>query len=113
MIGAVTAEKYYLKARQLSNDPEFKAKCTFMAAKCKQQRYNGIDDEFSNYKFFQKHSPDFQKQIRHESYFEELKKYYSKTLFYKRAVNECSYLSDFLVSGNTQPHQIKKRVIVR
>jgi len=112
LIGAVTAEKYYLKARQLSNDPELKAKCTFMAAKCKQQHYNGVDDEFSNYKFFQKHSPDFQKQILHESYFEELKKYYSKTLFYRRAVNECSYLSDFLVSGNTEPHQIKKRVIV-
>ncbi|HTD39488.1 MAG TPA: hypothetical protein VK671_02625 [Mucilaginibacter sp.] len=108
LIGAVTAEKYYLKARELSNDPEFKAKCTFMAAKCKQQRYKGIDDEFSDYKFFPKHDPDFQKAIRHESYFGELKKYYAKTAFYKRAVNECSYLNDFLASADTK-HNTKNK----
>lgn len=108
LIGAVTAEKYYLKARILSKDPEFKAKCTFMAAKCAQQRYRGINDEFENYKFYAKHAPVFHREISQEPYFEQLKKYYAKTAFYKRAVSECSYLNDFLVSADTKTHNTKK-----
>jgi len=93
-VKTITAEKYYLKARSLSKNPEFKAQCTFMAAKCRQKQipapedivYGDTDDQYS-------------KAERRNPYFKELKKNYSKTAFYQQAVSECSYLRDFLASG--------------
>jgi hypothetical protein len=69
-----TAEKLYLKASNLSTDKEFKARCTYMAAKCLHQRDNSRD----------------------EPYFGSLKKNYSKTNFYMIALHECSYLRDYI-----------------
>ncbi|MEO6849960.1 MAG: hypothetical protein ABI203_03975, partial [Mucilaginibacter sp.] len=103
----INAEKLYLKARQLSMDPEFKAKCTFMAAKCKQNRYAGNIDEFEHYKFFEEHDSTYREQIRKNQYFAELKKNYSKTAFFKIAVGDCSYFRDFLASTGTK-NNVKK-----
>lgn len=89
-LNAANAEKYYLKARALSKDPEFKARCTFMAAKCKQQQI--IGDWNSNYGL----DGEYNRNVRNNSYFDNLKKDYSKTAFYKIAINECSYFRDFL-----------------
>jgi hypothetical protein len=100
--GSVNAEKLYLKARQLSGDPEFKAKCTFMAAKCKQNRYRGVNDEFEQYKMFANHDSLFHAEIRHNAYFAELRKNYSHTAFYRTAQHECSFLRDFLASTDTK-----------
>jgi len=91
-----TAETYYLKARASSNDPEFKAKCTFMAAKCNQKqvllpaddRYGDATDSLYDLK------------VRNNPYFTELKKGYAQTAFYKMAVKDCSYLRDFLKPGS-------------
>jgi tetratricopeptide (TPR) repeat protein len=89
-IKSANAEKYYLKARQLSKNAEFKAKCTFMAAKC-QQKQIPFDEADSNYDML----------VRQNPYFRELRDGYKKTAFFKRAVNECSYLQDFL-NGKTK-----------
>lgn len=98
-IQSTNAEKYYLKARELSRDPEFKAKCTFMAAKCQQKQmvmpsyaYYGYD----NSDRYNKAENLYSRTIRQNTYFAQLKASYSKTRFYKTAINECSYFSDFL-----------------
>ncbi|HZX59339.1 MAG TPA: hypothetical protein VFE54_11460, partial [Mucilaginibacter sp.] len=115
-----TAEKYYLKARALSKDIEFKARCTFMAAKCTQKRviypvhpdYDGNKKNFDKqYKIYDRKVDLYQQKIQQNIYFTDLQQNYSKTKFYKLAVDECSYLRDFL-----SPEPIKKpnklRVIV-
>ena len=92
-----TAKQYYLKARDLSTDPEFKAMCTFMAAKCLQKEYEAPSfmDSYENYEEREK---AYHKQLTENSYFKEMEQYKS-TGFYRKAVNECSYLSDFIAAN--------------
>ncbi len=81
-LNAANARKYFLMARALSSNEEFKARCTFMAAKCNQKQNNvayGNDYGMGN-----------------DPYFKQLKTRYSKTAFFKIAVNECSYFRDFI-----------------
>jgi hypothetical protein len=85
-----TAEFLYLKARTLSTNPEFKARCTFMAAKCRQKQY--VIPDYFGYG----NNDKYDLQVRENPYFADLKKNYPKTAFYKTAVNECSYFRDFL-----------------
>ncbi len=92
-IKSANAEIYYIKARGLSKDPEFKAKCTFMAAKCRQKQIyapNYNDDDYETGRL------NYGKLVRQNPYFRELRNNYKTTTFFKRAVNECSYLQDFL-----------------
>jgi len=91
------AKQYYLKARELSNDPEFKAKCTFMAAKCEQKEHVA-PSYMDGYDEYDKREKAFWKTIRQNSHFKEMQDY-KATAFYKRAVNECSFLNDF-INGN-------------
>jgi hypothetical protein len=93
-----TAEQYYLKARTLSNNPEFKAKCTFMAAKCAQKQITAPDD----IGWSGRSANDYDKAVRNNIYFAEFKKIYTKTEYYKLAVNECSYLRDYLASAKNK-----------
>ncbi|MCZ4224979.1 hypothetical protein [Pedobacter rhodius] len=95
---AQTAKAWYLKARALSTNADFKAKCTFMLAKCAQKQiimnYNTVsfgyyDEKDVKYK-------DFLSANYHNPYFKELKLKYSKTPFYATASNECSYMGDFI-----------------
>ncbi|MEE1946927.1 hypothetical protein VRU48_17505 [Pedobacter sp. KR3-3] len=95
---AKTAKAWYLKARALSTDPDFKAKCTFMLAKCEQKRI--VNTSFINW-----YDNDYEAKQRgfiakniNNPYFRELKASYAQTPFYKTAVGECSYLRDFLRS---------------
>jgi hypothetical protein len=88
------AEQYYLKARDLSKDQEFKAKCTFMAAKCKQKQYEAPDFA-DNYDTYEKREKAYLQELKQNVYYKQLKQY-NTTAFYKKAVNECSYLSDFI-----------------
>ena len=95
-IRASNAQSYFLKAREASNDPELKARCTYMLAKCDQKQlirpdYVGNMD----YKQYQKLEQEFDMALRRSKYFEEMKSY-SATAFYKLAIDECSYLSDFI-----------------
>ena len=93
-----TAEQYYLKARALSNNPEFKAKCTFMAAKCAQKQIVAPDDVG----WSSRDQSDYDKAVRNNAYFAEFKKAYGKTAYYKLAVSECSYLRDYLASAKSK-----------
>jgi hypothetical protein len=77
------ALKYYLLAKTNSSDPEFKAKCTFMAAKCEQNKF--FDNKPANYK------GDFKSGI----YFAQLKKEYATTKYYQEIIKECSYYRQY------------------
>jgi hypothetical protein len=87
------AKRYYLKARELSTDAEFKAKCTFMAAKCEQKEHDA--PSYTDYETYDKQEKAYWKVIRHNNYFKEMEQY-KTTAFYRKAVNECSFLSDFI-----------------
>jgi len=93
-----TAEQYYLKARALSNNPEFKAKCTFMAAKCAQKQIVAPDDVG----WSSRDPSDYDKAVRNNAWFAELKMTYAKTAYYKLAVSECSYLRDYLAAAKSK-----------
>lgn len=95
---AQTAKKWYLKARSLSKDPEFRAQCTFMLAKCEQKRKaNGV---LSSSKWYDIDYSNRINQLYHSNrnniYFAELKQQYANTAYFKKATNACSYLSDFI-----------------
>ena len=92
-----SAEQYYLKARALSNNPEFKAKCTFMAAKCAQKQIIAPDDVG----WSQREYGAYDQAVRRNPFFTDLRKNYSTTAFYKTAMHECSYFRDFL-AGRTK-----------
>jgi len=51
---------------------------------------------------------DFRNEIRRNDYFKQLRKSYSETHFYITAVNDCSYLRDFLTITETN-HRNNKR----
>jgi len=92
---AYTAKKWYAKARSLSKDVNFKAKCTFMMAKCAQQEIVH-DNEIGYYR----HDPNYKVLMDanyNNPYFKELKVTYDKTPFYQVAASECSYLKDFII----------------
>jgi hypothetical protein len=77
------ALKYYLLAKDNSTDKEFRAKCTFMAAKCelnKWYRDTGVSE-----------GVDFQAG----TYFKQLKKEYKSTAYYSEIIKECSYFALF------------------
>ncbi len=78
------ALKYYLLAKENSTDPEFKAKCTFMAAKCEQNKF--FDNKPANYK------GDFKSGI----YFAQLKKEYAATKYYQEIIKECGYYRKYI-----------------
>ncbi|MDQ8052961.1 MAG: hypothetical protein REI78_08030 [Pedobacter sp.] len=95
---AKTAKAWYLKARSLSHDAEFRAKCTFMLAKCEQKRMSNL--LFSNPQSpiwsWEYDSNQYLAMNQSNPYFKELKLDYAKTKFFKTAVGECSYLRDFI-----------------
>jgi hypothetical protein len=75
------ALKYYLLARDNSSDKEFRAKCTFMAAKCELNKWykdTGVSE-----------GVDFQSG----QYYKQLKKEYNSTAYYSEIIKECAYFS--------------------
>ncbi|WP_158827427.1 hypothetical protein [Mucilaginibacter lacusdianchii] len=92
-INTTLAKQYYLKARDLSNNQEFKAKCTFMAAKCEQKKYEA--PSFINYDTYDKREKEYLAALKQNKYFKEMTQY-KPTAFYKQAVGECSYLRDYI-----------------
>ncbi|POY35820.1 hypothetical protein C3K47_13795 [Solitalea longa] len=94
-----TAEKYYMKAQKLSVDQNFKAKCSFMAAKCFSSRimYPTVPDNADNWMERNNRAAErYYELLITNKYFADLKKNYSTTPFYAKAVSECSYLKDFV-----------------
>jgi len=78
------ALKYYLLALQSATDKEFKAKCTFMAAKCEQNA------------FFMNTPANYKGDFRSGIYFASLKKDYSATKYYQEIIKECGYFKTYL-----------------
>ncbi|HTB06449.1 MAG TPA: hypothetical protein VK806_05800 [Bacteroidia bacterium] len=78
------AESYYVKAMNASTDPEFKAKCCFMAAKCEQNA------------FFCNKPPGYKGDFKSGKYFLMLKMGFSSTQYYKEIINECGYFKTYL-----------------
>ncbi|WP_448702002.1 hypothetical protein ACFGVR_06950 [Mucilaginibacter sp. AW1-3] len=93
-IKALNAEEYFLIAGRFSKTEEFKAKCIYMAAKCRQKQATAPDYSAGNFNELQK---AYQLQLRGSDLFTDLKTNYKRTAFYKKAVSECSYLKDFIV----------------
>ncbi len=77
------AERHYLLARDASKDPEFRAKCTFMAAKCEQN------------KFFINRPRNYSGDFRAGTHFRELKTLYSGTKYYREIIRECGYFRTY------------------
>lgn len=94
---AKTAKEWYLKARELATSSDFKAKCTFMLAKCEQKEFELKDDMRWTYYENSSENPFYQFSL-HNKYFHQLKSQYNKTSFYQTAVHECTYLRDFIAS---------------
>lgn len=92
------AATWYQQARELSDDNEFKARCTFMLAKCEQKtyRYDTMRDYYESAYGLGGGPAPFWLFSQRNKYFGELAQRYGDTDFFKRAVSECSYLSDFI-----------------
>lgn len=94
------AATWYAKARELSDNREFQAKCTFMLAKCEQKLYqfDSISDYYQQRGFYwSRDQPDpFWVFSQRNRYFKELRGQYLDTDFARIAVAECTYLADFI-----------------
>jgi hypothetical protein len=85
------ALKYYLLARENSKNKEFKAKMTFMAAKCEQNTWYIMKVSKSRDGFWLKDAKDFQSG----KYFQELRDIYSDTKYHSEIIKECSYYARY------------------
>lgn len=90
------AKSYFLKARALSKDNEFKARCTFMVAACKRNQIKYPEYDYNNDGKFKAALAKYYFLTKHNPYFAELKKSYSKTAYYKLTIMDCSVYQDFL-----------------
>jgi hypothetical protein len=77
------AQYFYEKARKLSADPEFQAKCVFMASKCEHNSYQRLWGVFGN--------TDEKSLQGPRSYDKLLKEQYANTKYYSEVIKECSY----------------------
>ncbi|WP_346235915.1 hypothetical protein ABDK00_018115 [Niabella insulamsoli] len=96
--GAFTAENYFKKAMEASNDKEFKARCLFMMAKCSQKQIakpQYIDFGYDDYDRYEQATDAYYKKFFANKYYPQLKNGYGDTRFYKDAATRCSYLRDF------------------
>ena len=80
------AEKYYMLAAANTTDNEMKAKCTFMAAKCEQNKY-----------FTNKEQND-ERDFKSGKYFATLLKEYKNTNYYNEILKECGYFETYVAS---------------
>lgn len=81
------AQEYYVKAMNLSHNPEFKAECAFMAAKCEQ----------NNYYIHGEHTRGI--DFKAGKYFKMLRDTYSLTAYYNEVISECGYFKTY-INGN-------------
>ncbi len=88
------AAYYYKKAFELSKDKEFKAKMSFMLAKCEQNQYyvDKVNPLYSDW------NDDCvaEKNSKYRVNFKHLIKNFSDTKFYQEALKECSYFEHFV-----------------
>ncbi|RKO73659.1 hypothetical protein D7322_03130 [Sphingobacterium puteale] len=90
-----SAKEWYSKARSLSSDKGFKAKCTFMLAKCEQKDFAYTDETRWQYYDSPLKNPFYRFSLQNK-YFKELNTHYKDTPFFNMASKECTYLRDYL-----------------
>jgi hypothetical protein len=79
---------WYQKALSLSKNKEFRAKCTWMSAKCEHNIWLGTSpnkDETKPYRDF-----------AGGRFFTDMKTQYSDTKYYQEVINECGYFCTFI-----------------
>ena len=79
----------------MSTDKEFKAKCTFMLAKCEQKDFVYTNESRWQYYDSPLKNPFYRFSMQNK-YFKELSTQYKDTPFFTIASRECTYLRDFL-----------------
>jgi len=96
--GCYAAHDYFEKAMNTSVDPNFKARCLFMMAKCSQKQIPkpGYSDYNNNYNQLDAAEKIYWSKFKKNTYFPRFIKEYSTTPFYKEAYNTCSFLRDFV-----------------
>ncbi len=91
------AEQYYLKAKALTADKNFQARCLFMAAKCSQKQIVVPDyAAYPDYEQYEKANEQYAKNIQQNKYFPELIRNYKQTKTYNEVFNSCVYLKDYV-----------------
>ena len=85
------SESYYRKAMEASSDREFKTRCLFMIAKCRQnEEYNlsnsGQDNMWLKDENF----------VARDTLFYALKTTMSDTRYYQEIIQECGYFKTYL-----------------
>ncbi len=88
-----TARYFYAKARKLSDDREFQAKCSFMEAKCEQNAYYQAAKVWND-TYYVSHKG--YSQVNFYTSFAMLKRNYADTKFYQEVIHECSYFRIYL-----------------
>jgi hypothetical protein len=90
LLSCATATQYYQKAFDATTNPEQKAKCAYMLAKCER-------NEFYNKKYYS--SGDFYGDTDIDflawNGFKKLKTDYANTKYYKEVINECGYFRTY------------------
>jgi hypothetical protein len=79
---------YYQKAAALTKNKEFRAKCTWMSAKCEHNLW--IDA-----------NKDSEKAFVAGRYFQQMKTLYSNTEYYKDVINECGYFCTYITRSDS------------
>jgi len=82
---------FYLMAKELNPNQEFKAKCTWMAAKCEHNLW--LESEYVS-----DESIDFEAGI----YFKQMKEQFANTNYYKDVIGECGYFCQYINSGDSK-----------
>lgn len=96
--GCYKAYEYFEQAMNISNDKNFKARCLFMMAKCKQKQLHRpqYEEYASNYDKMEEAEKKYMHDFKYSPLFPQLVKEYGSTAFFKEAMSSCSYLKDFV-----------------
>lgn len=96
--GCYKAKEYFEKALKRAGNAEFKAKCLFMMAKCRQKelRKPQYADFNYNYDLYEQKLQAYYREFERNSFFAQYQQTYSGTQFYKETLTRCSFLKDFV-----------------
>ncbi|WP_018627787.1 hypothetical protein [Niabella aurantiaca] len=96
--GCYKAKSYFEKALRSATDPELKAKCLFMMAKCRQKELQKPQyaDVNYNYDLYDQKIKKYYSEFKANPFFSQYQKEYSGTEFYNETLTRCSYLQDFV-----------------
>lgn len=95
--GVFAAEQFYLKAKELTADQNFKARCMFMAAKCAQKQHAiPMYESFADYDAYEKANELYAKEIRKNKHFAAFVEDYRQTKTFTEVFTTCVYLKDYV-----------------